>query len=64
MSFLFFFIGINNGKYFRFYFQIKLHIDDSKVLDYIKNTLGIGKVYIYKNEATFVVVNKEEIKKK
>ncbi len=40
-----------------------MHIDDSKVLDYIKNTLGIGKVYIYKNEATFVVVNKEEIKK-
>lgn len=56
-----FFIGRNNNKYFRFYFQIKLHLDDYNVLDYIQNIFKIGKVYISKNEATFVVVNPGEI---
>ena len=58
-----FYIGRNNSKYFSFYFQIKLHIDDQNVLNYIQNTLELGKVYTSKNEATLVIVNKEDIKK-
>jgi hypothetical protein len=56
-----FFIAKNNN-YFRFFFQIKLHIDDRNVLNFIKEYLGIGKIYTSKNEATFVVTAKEEVK--
>lgn len=57
-----FFIGINKDKYFRFVFKITLHFDDYNVLEYIQKSLGIGKIYIYKNEATFTVSAQEEIK--
>jgi len=39
-----------------------LHIDDYNVLESIQESLGIGKVYTSKNEATFVVTAKEEVK--
>lgn len=57
-----FFIWGNSDKYFRFFFQIKLHIDDYNVLESIQESLGIGKVYTSKDEATFVVTAKEEVK--
>ena len=39
-----------------------MHIDDYNVLESIQESLGIGKVYTSKNEATFVVTAKEEVK--
>lgn len=44
-------------------FEISLHIDDVEVLNYIHNTLGIGKVYIKKDQAkaTFLVRTQSEI---
>ena len=40
-----------------------MHIDDVEVLNYIHNTLGIGKVYIKKDQAkaTFLVRTQSEI---
>ena len=43
-----------------FFFSKKLF---QNVLNYIQNTLELGKVYTSKNEATLVIVNKEDIKK-
>lgn len=57
-----FHIGKNKGYAFRFFFQIKLHIDDRKVLEFIQEYLGIGGVNLSKNEATFVVSSKKEVK--
>jgi LAGLIDADG endonuclease len=53
------------NKFYSFSFEIKLHIDDIKVLNFIQNTLGIGKVYKYKSSPTckFMVYKQSEIKK-
>lgn len=40
-----------------FKFQIQLHVDDIKMLHFIQNTLGMGKVYITESAARFVVTN-------
>lgn len=37
------------NKFYSFSFEIKLHIDNVKVLNFTQNTLGIGKVYKYKS---------------
>jgi hypothetical protein len=41
--------------------KYNLHKDDLLLLDYICKTLGIGKVYSYKDSCTFVVTNHKEI---
>ena len=58
-------LGKNKGDYFIFFFfffQVKLHVDDHNVLEFIQKYLGIGRVYVSNNEASFVVTIKEEIK--
>jgi hypothetical protein len=42
-------------------FKITLHIDDEKVLRYIKDRLGIGRVRIYKYECIFNVTDQKGI---
>uniref|UniRef100_UPI0023EFA8B8 homing endonuclease n=1 Tax=Leptographium wingfieldii TaxID=155675 RepID=UPI0023EFA8B8 len=46
---------------FSFMFKITLHKDDSEVLIYIKDKLGVGGVRYYKDECIFNVTNKEGI---
>lgn len=50
---------------YSFNFRITLHIDDSLCLYNIRDTLGFGKVYEYKdrNNSSFSVSKKEDIKK-
>lgn len=50
------------GNKFEFIFEIDLHIDDKGVLDYIHNTLQIGKVYTIekRSKARFVVRLQDE----
>jgi hypothetical protein len=48
---------------FSFYFNIKLHIDDIKVLQNISQKLKVGKIYIHKNTATFRISKYEELQK-
>ena len=48
---------------FVFMFKIALHIDDLKVLELIKNKLGIGNIRIYNNECIFNVTDKKGIEK-
>jgi len=50
-------------NFWRFSFEIKLHIDDIKVLHFIKDTLGIGKVYESEKSCRFIVSKQSEIKK-
>jgi hypothetical protein len=47
------FINLDLGHRFSFYFNIKLHLDDIKVLHYIKQKLEAGKLYTHKNTTTF-----------
>lgn len=58
-------ISTVKNKFYSFSFEIKLHIDDIKVLNFIQNTLGIGKVYKYKSSPTckFMVYKQSEVKK-
>jgi len=42
---------------------MKLHIDDIKVLIFIQNTLGIGKVYKSQTSCRLIVSKQSEIKK-
>lgn len=48
---------------FQFEFEIHLHIDDFNLLDYIKKTLKMGKVYANtsRNSCSFVVGNEKEL---
>ena len=46
---------------FSFMFKITLHIDDEKVLRYIKDKLGIGGVRVYKDEVIFNVTDQKGI---
>lgn len=52
----------NKGNQFQFNFEISLHKDDIGAIKHIHNSLGIGKVYIKKNKATFIVRSLGEIK--
>lgn len=53
----------NNGqKHFSFRFAILLHVDDTKVLEFIRARLGIGKVYTSLYTSTFIVKNIEEVR--
>ena len=54
--------GNRRGHRFSFYFNIKLHLDDIKVLHYIKK-LEVGKIYTHKNTATFRISKYEELQK-
>ena len=50
---------------YSFNFRISLHIDDSAMLNNIRNNLGFGKVYEYKdkNYSSFTVTPKKRILK-
>ena len=58
-----FLVSANRGNSFTFKFKIKLHIDDLEVLNFIKESLNIGKVIVSqsKPEATFEVNVHNEI---
>ncbi len=58
-----FIISKGTGNKFEFRFEICLHIDDEEILNYIHNILGIGKVYIKKDQAkaTFLVRSQSEV---
>jgi hypothetical protein len=38
-----------------------MHIDDMQVLNYIKDTLGIGTIHISKTEAYYSVSSRQEL---
>lgn len=44
-------------KYIRVIFRIRLHVDDIAILYRIKKFLGVGKVFIEKDSALFVITN-------
>jgi hypothetical protein len=46
-----------------FTFKIKLHVDDTDMLNFIQKFLGIGKVYTYGNASEFSVNKQIEVKK-
>jgi hypothetical protein len=46
-----------------FKYAIGLHIDDLPTLNFIKNKLGFGTIYLYKNSCSFIVMKKEDILK-
>lgn len=58
----FFFLNSSRSNY-RFKYSICLHVDDVAPLEYIKNTLQIGRVNIYPkhNMATFNISSRKEI---
>jgi hypothetical protein len=51
------------GNSFSFYFNIKLHLDNIKLLQCIKHKLEIGKIYTYKKTCTFRISKYEELQK-
>ena len=51
----------NEIKKITWLYKIELHKDDLNVLEYIRNTLGIGKVNVYKNKSVYTITNKEGI---
>lgn len=53
----------NEGSSFLFKFEIGLPIDDAKMLSFIQENLGIGKVSVYGNRVTYSVTKKEDIAK-
>nr|YP_009262128.1 LAGLIDADG endonuclease [Chrysoporthe deuterocubensis]AMX22203.1 LAGLIDADG endonuclease [Chrysoporthe deuterocubensis] len=58
-------ISTVRNKFYSFSFEINLHIDDIKVLNFIKNTLGFGKVYKLNTSprCKFSVSKQSEVKK-
>jgi hypothetical protein len=46
---------------YEFIFRITLHIDDSKVLNYVLETLGIGKIYYSVDKVIFEINKHSEI---
>lgn len=56
--------GKSSVHSFNFEFEIHLHIDDLKLLKYISDSLGIGKVYerVNSNSCSFVVGNEKELR--
>lgn len=51
------------GNSFSFYFGINLHIDDIKVLQYISQRLGIGKITTDKKVCTLKIGKYEDLQK-
>jgi len=45
----------------QFCFEICLHVDDTDVLNYIHNSLGLGMIYIKNNRSTFIVRNLKDV---
>lgn len=71
-KFLEFFRGFTDGEgcfmitniksyLFQFSFVIKLHIDDLKILEYIKDELGVGNIYVAENHCRFKVSNLKDL---
>ena len=56
-----FYINKKTNTTFSFRFEIHLHIDDKLLLDYLSQTLGIGKVYVSGANCTFIVSKLEEL---
>lgn len=56
-----FYINKKTNTTFSFRFDIHLHLDDKHLLDYLSQTLGIGKVYVSGDSCTFVVSKHEEL---
>ena len=55
---------ISNGSAaFKFIFRIELHVDEEPMLNFIKSTLGFGKVYSIKDSSMWVVANQSDIVK-
>jgi hypothetical protein len=50
-------------NFYQFFFQIQLHLDDFHTLVYIRDILGFGKAFEFKNTCIFRVSNIEDIKK-
>jgi hypothetical protein len=57
------FMIVSLAKGFGFKFSIGLHVDDLNVLNYIKNKLGIGNIYISNNTCHLNVTKKDDILK-
>ena len=53
----------NGGTSYLFKFEIGLHADDAKMLGFIQENLGIGKVSVYGNRVSYSVTKKEDISK-
>jgi hypothetical protein len=47
---------------FYFEFEIHLHADDKKVLDFFCETLGLGKVYVRSNSCSWIIGNEKELR--
>lgn len=45
----------------QFCFEISLHVDDTNLLNYLQNCLGLGKIYIKNNRSTFIVRNLNDV---
>lgn len=56
-----FIISKRNDLNFVFSFAITMHIDEKEMLNFIQNTLGVGKVYISGNTAKLNVTKREDI---
>jgi hypothetical protein len=59
----FYILSKNNRTTFEFNYQICLHVDDVHMLNFIKNTLVIGKVSITGNTTRFSVTRHKDIEK-
>jgi hypothetical protein len=57
------FLISTRGTNYMFTFKIKLHVDDTDMLNFIQKFLGIGKVYTYGNASEFSVNKQIEVKK-
>lgn len=56
-------ITLLRGYFWRLSFEMKLHLDDVDMLDFIQKTLGLGKVYKSGNSCRFIVSKQSEVKK-
>ena len=55
-----FYVGISSKNVINTSFRIKLHIDDMKALEFIKNELNCGNVYINGKAAIFCLEKKDD----
>ena len=51
-----FYVGVSLYKKVSFKYQIGLHIDDRRVLEFIISRLGFGKIYSHKNSVTLALI--------
>ena len=58
-----FYIKHSRATQFSFSLFIVLHIDDKKVLEYIRDTLNMGTVVVSGNKVIFTIVKQEDINK-